>query len=306
MMRATLVPLGTSSSGCEQPPVAREIGMSELLVRRLLVDLETPLARHWNGGDAFRTAFFDALSMSFPVGEQFFIDSVRAGMARLPAEQRTAFEAEVKGFIGQEATHRRVHALYNAHLDQRGLKNAWAPRAQRRIDDLAGLDIRGHVGITAATEHFTAIFAEYLLTHPLPLQGAEARMDTLWRWHSSEESEHRSTAFDLYRAIGGNEEWRIKLFKVVSFNFVVDAMRQTVRNLWHDGSWKWPSTWLSGARFLFGRGGMVRALRQPWRAYLRPDFHPSQQSDAAARSWLQGHPHAWRAVTAPVAQNSAS
>ena len=31
-------------------------------------------------GDAFLTAWFNALSMSFPVGEQFFIDSVRNGL----------------------------------------------------------------------------------------------------------------------------------------------------------------------------------------------------------------------------------
>ena len=55
--------------------------MTELVVRRLLIDLETPVRHHWCGGDAFRTAFFNALSMSFPVGEQFFIDSVRENLA---------------------------------------------------------------------------------------------------------------------------------------------------------------------------------------------------------------------------------
>mgnify|MGYP001003658021 FL=1 len=58
--------------------------MTELVVRRLLIDLETPLARHWCGGDAFRSALFNALSMSFPVGEQFFIDAVRDGHKALP------------------------------------------------------------------------------------------------------------------------------------------------------------------------------------------------------------------------------
>ena len=48
--------------------------MTDLHVRRLLIDLETPFARHWCGGDAFRSALFNALSMSFPIGEQFFID----------------------------------------------------------------------------------------------------------------------------------------------------------------------------------------------------------------------------------------
>ena len=54
--------------------------MSTLTVRRLRVDLDTPLAAQW-AGDAFRTAFFNALSMSFPAGEQLFIDSVRKGLA---------------------------------------------------------------------------------------------------------------------------------------------------------------------------------------------------------------------------------
>jgi hypothetical protein len=36
--------------------------VTDLLVRRLLIDLEAPFARHWNGGDAFRSAFFNALS----------------------------------------------------------------------------------------------------------------------------------------------------------------------------------------------------------------------------------------------------
>ena len=57
----------------------REDEVFYCLEGRLLIDLEAPIARHWNGGDAFRTAYFNALSMSFPVGEQFFIDSVRDG-----------------------------------------------------------------------------------------------------------------------------------------------------------------------------------------------------------------------------------
>ena len=53
--------------------------MTDLVVRRLLVDMEAPIARHWCRGEAFATAWLNALSLSFPVGEQFFIDSVRAG-----------------------------------------------------------------------------------------------------------------------------------------------------------------------------------------------------------------------------------
>jgi uncharacterized protein len=270
--------------------------VTELIVRRLLVDLETPPPRHWNGGDAFRTAWFNALSMSFPVGEQFFIDSMRNGLQALPAEQRERFEAEARGFIGQEATHRRIHGLFNAHLARQGLVNHWEPRALRRMKRLEGVDVRAWVAVTAATEHFTAILAEHLLSDPASLRGAEPRLATLWLWHASEETEHRSTAFDLYRALGGDETWRLRLFRVVTFHFIVDALRQTLNNLWHDGSFWRLSTWVGGWRFLFGRGGLVPGLYRPWRRYLSADFHPSQQDASRAESWLREHAAQWEAV----------
>jgi predicted metal-dependent hydrolase len=273
---------------------------AEPIVRRLLVDLDTPLPRHWCGGDAFRTAWFNALSMSFPFGEQFFIDAVRAGAATLPEDQRVAFEPAIKAFVGQEATHRRIHTLFNAHLEKQGLVNHWEPRAARRLTQLEGVDVRQWVAATAATEHFTAILAEYLLSDASPLQGAEPRLATLWLWHASEETEHRSTAFDLYRALGGNEEWRLRLFRLNTGYFICDALRQTVNNLWHDGTWWRMSTWASGWRFLFGRGGLVRTLRQPWRRYLREDFHPSRQDGRAAAQWLRDHAADWEPVARAV------
>jgi uncharacterized protein len=67
--------------------------------------------------------------MSFPFGEQFFIDSVRAGFKALPPEQQATLRDEVLGFVGQEATHRRIHALFNAQIEKHGLHNHWEPRA---------------------------------------------------------------------------------------------------------------------------------------------------------------------------------
>src|SRR4051812_29945514 len=177
--------------------------MPVLVVRRPLVDREAAMPRHWCAGDAFRTAFFDALSMSFPVGEQFFIDSVRNGFKTLPASEQEKFKPEVQGFIGQEATHRRLHSLYNAHLEKLGFTNEWADRAARRLKLLDGLDPRHALGITAANEHFTAILADWMLRNPDLLGDRDPRLVTLWLWHSSEESEHKCTAFDLYQALDG-------------------------------------------------------------------------------------------------------
>ena len=91
--------------------------MTELVVRRLLIDLDQPVERHWCNGDAFLTAWFNALSMSFPFGEQFFIDSVLNGLKALPADEQSRLREEVQGFVGQEATHRRIHTLFNAQIE---------------------------------------------------------------------------------------------------------------------------------------------------------------------------------------------
>lgn len=261
--------------------------MTDLTVRRLLIDLAPPFPPRWNGGDAFRSAFFNALSMSFPQGEQYFMDSVRAGFKTLSAAEQERLGAEVQGFSGQEATHRRIHSLFNGHLDAMGFRNQIEPRATRRVEKNAHRNVRIHLGATAATEHLTALFADWMLRHPEALEGAQERLQTLWLWHSAEESEHRSTAFNVYQAAGGSYAWRIRLFKYVTMVFLYELMRQTVLNLWHDGSlFKW-STWASGARLLLAKDGLFRGNYAGWKSYMSPDFHPSFQDDQRAHDWLQ-------------------
>ncbi|HEY8049910.1 MAG TPA: metal-dependent hydrolase [Ramlibacter sp.] len=270
--------------------------MTDLTVRRLLVDMEAPIERHWCAGDAFRTALFNALSMSFPFGEQFFIDSVRDGLKALPPREQEQFRAEAQGFIGQEATHRRLHSLYNAHLDKLGLVNAWEPRARARLARLAGIAARHAVALTAANEHFTAILADWMLHNADMLGDRDERLKTLWLWHSAEESEHKSTAFDLYVALGGSHEWRVKWMRRVTFFFLSDVIRQTIDNLRRDGTlWRW-STWKSAASYLFGRRGLVRQNYRPWREYFRRDFHPRQQDSSASQRWFAEHGDAFVAV----------
>lgn len=270
--------------------------MSAPVVRALSIDLAPPIERRWAGGDAFVTAFFNALSMSFPVGEQFFIDSVRAAVKALPADAQARFAAEVQGFVGQEATHRRIHGLFNGHLEAQGHVNTWGPRATRRIARFQGGDPRHALAVTAGYEHFTAIMAAWMLQHPGLLDAAEPRLRTMWMWHAAEETEHRSTAFDVYQALGGSDRWRIRWFRVVTFFFVTDVLRQTLRNLAHDGALLRVGTWRSAGRLLFGREGLARLTFKPWRAYFRQGFHPREQDEPRAAQWLRDNAGAFREV----------
>ena len=253
-----------------------------LNVRRLDVELSTGFERHWHGGDAFRSMFFNALSMSFPVGEQFFIDSVREALKRLPEEpQYAGLRESIKGFIGQEATHRRVHGLYNEQLERQSLVNRWQHWAQRRIERSRRMNPMHPLAVTCAYEHCTAVLADITLRHEALLAGADPRMQTVWRWHAAEETEHGAVAFDLYQALGGNLKWRRRWFTYVLIIFSKDCLAQTLLNLKHDGSlWRW-RTLRSALRFMLGPKGVLRLSVPALLRYYRHDFHPARQADSA-------------------------
>ena len=73
------------------------------------------------------------------------------------------------------------------------------------------------LAVTAAAEHYTAVIAERMLTNEY-LQslgrGTEAR--ALLNWHAFEELEHKSVAFDVYRAVGGDEGTRIAVMAALT------------------------------------------------------------------------------------------
>lgn len=273
---------------------------ADLPVRKLAIDLSTGFRRHWHGGDAYRSMYFNALSMSFPVGEQFFIDSVRAGLHTLPASHpaHASLNELSAQFIGQEATHRHLHGLYNRHLDEQGLRNHWQRWAQRRVNWCAklGLSPLNQLAVTSAYEHCTAVFADACLRSRW-LDGADEPMQTLWYWHASEETEHKAVAFDLYRALGGGTVRRIAWYVYIFTIFSVESTLQTLINLKRDGSLFSLQTWTSAFRFWLGRNGQLHRCLPPFIDYLRPAFHPDDDDNRAlAQDWLTNHSDRWTRV----------
>jgi predicted metal-dependent hydrolase len=276
---------------------AAAVPVSRLPRRRLHVDLSKGFPRLWCGGAAFRTHYHNALSMSFPIGEQFFIDAVKKGVAMLSPAEQAAWEPEVRGFVGQEATHRFLHAQFNAELDRQGLKNYWQGWAAWRIENGKNMHPINHVAVTAGYEHFTAVMATGLLTHSNWLEGATPELALMWRWHAVEESEHKTVAFDLYRAMGGSERRRILWFIYIGIQFLVESSLQTFINLWRAGLWWQPRTWWGAARYLFGPRGVWAACLVPLLRYLRPGFHPNQLDNADEMAqWLETQREAYSIV----------
>ncbi len=68
--------------------------------------------RWWCGGDPVVTAFFNALSLTFPQGESFFVNSVRRYLPELSEPLR----GQVEEFAQQEAYHSREHMAFNRQV----------------------------------------------------------------------------------------------------------------------------------------------------------------------------------------------
>ena len=246
----------------------------EFSPRRPSFEIEKALATDWHDGNAFRTAYFNALSMLFPIGEKFFIDSVRYFRDQVDDPRLLA---EISAFQGQEAVHRLEHQQYNETLcSLRGydLEKIEKPLRRRREWANKNLSPRRHLAGTCAFEHLTAIMAHDMLTHDDVLWGADPAIAELWRWHGIEETEHKSVAFDVYLVVGGTlRERRIALL-MNSWYFFKDVFRILFHMLKVDGRHRNLREWLSGLNFLFGKPGILRRPVFKYFSFFRKRFHP--------------------------------
>jgi predicted metal-dependent hydrolase len=236
------------------------------------------LGHDWFDNHSFKTAWFNAMSITFPLGEKFFIDSVRhyAGQIEDPKLQ-----GEIRGFCGQEGFHRREHYRYNQTLcELRGydfdyLEGRLAKNIARAKKLLSPLE---QLASTVAFEHITAIMAEVALSPDAPMvEAADPAMQALWDWHAAEEMEHKSVAFDVYRAVGGNEKLRKRALRQATFFLFVDVFGGLVHMLRRDRKlWK-PGVWIDGWKFLFAKDGILRKVWPAYKEYYRDGFHPWQR-----------------------------
>src|ERR1700730_8885689 len=72
--------------------------------------------RWWKNGDPVATAFYNSLSLVFPEGEAFFIDSVRHYRDSGPPD----LQLQIDAFTKQEAVHSREHAYFNKQVREAG------------------------------------------------------------------------------------------------------------------------------------------------------------------------------------------
>lgn len=154
------------------------------------------IPRFWNGGDPYKTRFFDAMSLTFPIGERYFISGVRAYRDQITDP---ALLNEVKDFTRQEAQHGIVHARFNQMQEEQGLNMAGPQRfLDRKLKWLLSRwPAAFNLSYTAAAEHLTAMMCTTFMERPDLIEGFDHRIRAMYTWHSIEEVEHKAVCFDV-------------------------------------------------------------------------------------------------------------
>lgn len=253
--------------------------------------LDQDIPRFWLDGDPFKTRFFDALSTLFPVGERFFITCVRDFKDRVTDHQLLA---DIRDFTRQEGQHSMLHTQYNNRLKAQGVNvDAILSGQEKRLFKI----MRGHtsreftLGLTAASEHITAIMADAFVERPEVFRGADERIRALYVWHAMEEMEHKAVAFDVLQTVAmGSYGNRLRSMLLVTLLFPFHVFRIMRHMLQIDGfsCWERLAIWLKGLWWLYKPGGVFMPMMRKYFSYLRPGFHPWDTPVVHSyRPWLQ-------------------
>jgi len=234
----------------------------------------------WRDYDPVAANFFDSLSVLFPQGERFFIQSVRHFRDVVPEE----IAHDVRAFIAQEAIHTREHQMFNDQVAAAGFQiQTLEARTEHELNEVKQKSALEQLAFTVGLEHFTAAFANQVLCEARLLENAPLETSQLWRWHAAEEIEHKAVAFDtLFSATSGwsaFRRWRfrcggfveaiVRLTKVAVPNFF-DLSRQDAARRIRAGEL---------ARFLFVSPAIFLRMAPMLLAFFGPGFHPWKHDD---------------------------
>lgn len=267
-------------------------GATQAIVPRKGPDfgLDGDIPKYWFGGDAFKTRFFDAMSLLFPEGEKFFIACVRDYRDQVADPE---LKAQVKDFMYQEGQHGMVHTQFNDRLKAQGIAVDYILEEQKRV--MFGffrkrLPAVYTLGQTAAAEHMTALMAHGFFSAGL-MKDADPRIRAMYAWHAVEEIEHKAVAYDVFKKVAKGS-WLVRVLSMlqVALTFPLHVFVIMAHMFKIDGVQNRGRVWLRGLWWLYGPGGLYPRLLPHFLMYFLPGFHPWKHGDMEIyRRWTQAY-----------------
>jgi len=275
-----------NSADADSGFIARRTATPEehaLIVRDVRFDRKAMVPRWWHSNDPVATAWYNSVSASLPRGEAFFIETLRNFREDLPPR----LADEIKAFVNQEINHTREHVAFNRLVGDHGYNVESIDQGIKAMLALAeGRPREFNLAISLALEHFAAVISRQLLAKAEYLEGADPVAADLWRWHATEEIEHKGLMYDVW--LHATRDWgawkryktRALIAALITRKYFGNRIRDAIGLLEQDGFSRRKAKWAL-YRFLWLRPGMMRRMFFEWAEILTPSFHPWKRDDRA-------------------------
>jgi uncharacterized protein len=235
----------------------------------------------WHEAGPVVTEYMNAMSLMFPAGERFFMDSVRHYRDQITDP---VLKQQVAGFIGQEAMHTREHVEYNDLMEAAGLPahrlDQWLWKFLAFGRKIGGPKLA--LSFTLALEHYTAMFAGTVMEDADAMINGVEGYKRVWMWHAYEETEHKAVSYDVWTTVmkpnlfnylvrAGGMVLVTAVFWPVLVYFMANLIPAHRRNVGKIGVFDWLRL---GSRLFGPRRGLAPKIWREYLDYFRPGFHP--------------------------------
>jgi predicted metal-dependent hydrolase len=281
-------------------------GPVQIQARKVHFELsDIPL--EWIPGHPVASTMINLFNIVLPAGEHWF---VRTFNEALPLVKDPKLADEMRGFIGQEATHAAAHdevvreflvangvdpspmlELVN-YMFEKVLAPTTSTNPKRQLNNLCE-----RLWLIAAIEHYTAVLGDFALNSTWDDFGANPTMVDLFRWHGSEEVEHRSVAYDVAVYFHNSYPDRIRAMTLAATAIFVFFQRGTRYLLKSDPANDIGWAKMQRLRMRDSKLGLLPKFRKLFGSntltYFRPGFSPEEMgSTAQAIAYLATSPAA--------------
>jgi predicted metal-dependent hydrolase len=281
-------------------------GPVQIQARKVVFDL-SGIPLEWIPGHPVASTMINLFNVVLPPAEHWFVKTFNEA---LPLVQDPRLADDMRGFIGQEAMHAAAHddvieqflvgngvdpapilALVD-YMFEKTLAPTTSTDPTQRLNNLCE-----RLWLIAAIEHYTAVLGDFALNSTWDEHGAHPTMVDLFRWHGSEEVEHRNVAHDVAVYIHNSYPDRIRAMGVAATAMFAFFQRGTWYLLKSDpdldiGWWQ-----MQRLRMRDSKLGLLPHFRTLFGAntltYFRPGYSPEQMgSTAQAVAYLATSPAA--------------
>lgn len=158
---------------------------------------------------------FNGMSMLFPPLERYLNRVMIMARAKITGTdpESVRIREDIDLFVRQEGVHYTIHSQFNKMLEDGGfpkLPDFETQMEQEYRDFLKTKSLRFLTGYCEGFEILGPIYAKIWLDEIDDLfEGADPEAVAMWKWHISEEFEHRTVCFDVYNKLFGGYFYRL-------------------------------------------------------------------------------------------------